>query len=275
MTNHPPSKEIAGSEVVAQKFIGVISLFPESFDALTSYGVIGRAFRADAIQLEFFNPRDYTADKHQTVDDQPYGGGQGMLLKYAPLAAALDHANTYAVEKGFAKPRVIYLSPQGSPLRQAKVASYAELTSMILLAGCYEGIDARIIDAYVDEELSIGDYILSGGELAAMVLLNTIARLWDSSLGNPLSAEFESFRDELLEEPQYTRPFEVKDSDRGKFARKDIDLQVPEVLRKGNHKDIKEWKKGQSLVKTWRKRPDLLSKKKLSLTEQKLLLKSN
>ncbi|MBE8182244.1 MAG: tRNA (guanosine(37)-N1)-methyltransferase TrmD [Candidatus Portiera sp.] len=258
-----------------KRFIGIVSLFPEAFTALTSYGVVGRALREEAVQLEFFNPRDYTTDKHRTVDEQPYGGGQGMLLKYAPLAAALDHAKASASKGDFASPRVVYLSPQGRQLNQSIGASYSKETSLILLAGCYEGIDERIVSAYVDEELSIGDYILSGGELAAMVFMNSVARLWEDCLGNPQSAKFESFQDGLLEEPQYTRPSEIMADARGKFARDEVNLKVPPVLCKGNHKDIKEWKKGQSLVRTWQKRPDLLSKTKLSPNEQKLLLLSN
>lgn len=250
-------------------------MFPESFDSLTSCGVVGRALRDPQVMLEFFNPRDYATDKHRTVDEQPYGGGQGMLLKYDTLAAALDNAKARCEELGFKHAPVIYLSPQGRQLNQTITKDYSKLDAMILLSGCYEGIDERIITAYVDEELSIGDYILSGGELAAMVLINAIARLWDESLGNPQSAEFETFNDGLLEEPQYTRPAEIATDEAGKFARKGADLQVPAVLSGGNHKEISEWKQGQALARTWRKRPDLLSKKKLTQKEQKLLLLSN
>lgn len=264
------------------KFIGIVTLFPESFTALTSSGVVAKALKSSRVKLEFFNPRDYTQDKHRTVDEQPYGGGQGMLLKYEPVAAALDAAIAASHKAGHdkkSKPPIIFFSPQGTKLRQALAPSYAQLSSMILLSGCYEGIDERIITAYVDLELSIGDYILSSGDLAIMVFMNVIARLWESTLGSALSAQYDSFAEGLLEEPYYTRPASLSTSTdaqkTGKYARVGVNLQVPELLRTGNHAQITQWKRAQSLSRTWRKRPDLLADKKLSLTDKKLLLDTN
>ena len=253
-----------------KKFIGIVSLFPDSFTTLTSYGVIGRSLKN--IDLEFFNPRDWAADKHRTVDEQPFGGGQGMLMKYTPLAATLDSAIQTAAEKGHKRPQIIYFSPQGRRFRQSKAQKYAEYPAMILLSGCYEGIDQRLLDAYVDQELSLGDYVLSSGDLPIMVFINSIARLWNSSLGSELSAKFDSFSEDLLEENQYTRPARL--GKLSKFAAKDIDVEVPPVLSGGNHQKIKEWKRGDSLVKTWRNRPDLLKKKHLSIKDKKILLKN-
>ncbi len=233
----------------------VITLFPEMFRALDEQGVTGRAVDRGLVELECWNPRDYTQDVHRTVDDRPYGGGPGMLMKAAPLKAAIEHA------KAAAKPEtpVIYLSPQGRRLDQTAAKTLQKRDGMILIAGRYEGIDERIIDCYVDEEWSIGDYVLSGGELAAMVLMDAVIRLIPGVLGDADSAEQDSHGDGLLDCPHYTRP-------------ETFDEQVvPPVLLSGNHKAIRRWRLQQSLGRTWLRRPDLIKDRELTADEQILL----
>lgn len=234
--------------------LGVITLFPEMFAALTQYGVTGRAFRENKVSLQCWNPRDFATDKHQTVDDRPYGGGPGMVMQVEPLQAALASARQALPEA-----KVIYLSPQGKVIQQQLVAEVSATKELILIAGRYEGLDERFVQAYVDEEWSIGDYVLSGGELPAMVLLDAVIRLLPGVLGDEQSAEQDSFSEGLLDCPHYTRP----ESYQGQ--------QVPEVLLSGNHGAIDQWRLKQALGKTQQQRPDLLAKKMLTKKEKELL----
>ncbi|MFK5891613.1 MAG: tRNA (guanosine(37)-N1)-methyltransferase TrmD [Pseudomonadota bacterium] len=236
--------------------IDVISLFPDMFKVLDQ-GITGRAKKQNYYSLDILNPRDFTRDKHKTVDDKPYGGGPGMLMKYQPLKEALDtvvnSGKTYRSEK------VIYLSPQGRQLKHADVKRLSQIEHIVLLCGRYEGIDERLIDCCVDEEWSIGDYVLSGGELAAMTLIDAMVRLIPGALGDDDSAVNDSFYHGLLDYPHYTRP----DSVDGK--------NVPPVLKSGNHKKIEQWRMYQSLERTWKRRPDLLKNIELN-EEQKQML---
>jgi tRNA (guanine37-N1)-methyltransferase len=227
---------------------GVISLFPEMFAALTESGVVGRAFREQKVGLQCWNPRDFTTDKHQTVDDRPYGGGPGMVMMVEPLMAAVKEA-----KKILPQAKVVYLSPQGKRLDQPAVKEFAKCQQIILVAGRYEGVDERFIQHCVDEEWSIGDYVLSGGELAAMVLMDAVIRQLPGVLGDDQSALQDSFSEGLLDYPQYTRPETFLGSD-GNTQR------VPEVLLSGNHEMIRRWREQQALQRTRVKRPDLLKK---------------
>ncbi len=236
-------------------WIGVISLFPEMFRAITDYGVTGRATKQDLLQLQCWNPRDFTHDKHRTVDDRPYGGGPGMLMMVQPLRDAIAAAR----EAAGAEAKVIYLSPQGRKLTQNGVAELASHKKLILVAGRYEGIDERVIQADIDEEWSVGDYVFSGGELAAMILIDAVSRLVPGVLGDIASAEQDSFTDGLLDHPHYTRP-ETMDG-----------MAVPEVLLSGKHEEVRQWRLKQALGRTWSRRPELLHN--LALTdEQEYLL---
>ncbi|MBB4864707.1 tRNA (guanine37-N1)-methyltransferase [Pseudomonas nitritireducens] len=236
-------------------WIGVISIFPEMFRAISDYGITSRAVKQELIQLQCFNPRSNTEDRHQTVDDRPFGGGPGMVMKIKPLEGALGDARQAAG----GPVKVIYLSPQGRKLTQAAVKELANEERLILIAGRYEGIDERFIEEHVDEEWSVGDYVLSGGELPAMVLIDAVTRLLPGALGHVDSAEEDSFTDGLLDCPHYTRP-EV-------YA----DKRVPEVLLSGNHEHIRRWRLQQSLGRTWERRADLLDCRSLSGEEKKLL----
>ncbi|WP_075185608.1 tRNA (guanosine(37)-N1)-methyltransferase TrmD [Teredinibacter haidensis] len=236
----------------------VITLFPEMFRAITESGITRRAVERGLIELDFINPREFTHDRHQTVDDRPYGGGPGMVMRVEPLAEALSAAcERLSVAREDVK--VIYLSPQGKTLNRGEVAAVSDYANVVLIAGRYEGIDERFIDTYVDEEISIGDYVLSGGELPAMVLLDALIRKLPGALGDDQSAEQDSFEDGLLDCPHYTRPEEVE----GK--------RVPDVLLSGDHKRIENWRLQQSLGRTLLRRPDLLKAKSLSPAQQKLL----
>lgn len=240
-------------------WIGIISLFPEMFKAITEYGVTGRAVKHNLLQVECWNPRDFTVDKHKTVDDRPYGGGPGMLMMVQPLRDAIRAAKQTACEDG-SKVKVIYLSPQGRKLDQAGVQELAENHKMILVCGRYEGIDERLIQTEIDEEWSIGDYVLTGGELPAMTLIDAVARFIPGVLGKQASALEDSFAEGLLDCPHYTRP-EVLDG-----------MPVPDVLMSGHHEQIRKWRLEQSLKRTWERRPELLDS--LALTdEQRVLLK--
>ncbi|BEE07779.1 tRNA (guanosine(37)-N1)-methyltransferase TrmD [Aeromonas dhakensis] len=236
-------------------WIGVISLFPEMFRAITEHGVTGRAVKSSLLQIECWNPRDFTHDKHRTVDDRPYGGGPGMLMMVQPLRDAI-HAAKQAAGDGA---KVIYLSPQGRKLTQAGVTELATNQKLILVAGRYEGIDERVIQTEVDEEWSIGDYVLSGGELPAMTLIDAVSRLVPGVLGDQASAEQDSFTDGLLDHPHYTRP-EVLDG-----------LAVPEALTSGNHEVIRRWRLKQSLGRTWQRRPELINNLALTDEQESLL----
>jgi len=235
--------------------VEVISIFPEMFAAIRDYGITSRAVKQGRLRLNCWNPRSFTEDRHQTVDDRPFGGGPGMVMKIQPLERALAAARQAAGERA----RVIYLSPQGRPLKQQAVRELAREEALILIAGRYEGIDERFIEAHVDEEWSIGDYVLSGGELPAMVLIDAVTRLLPGALGHADSAEEDSFSDGLLDCPHYTRP-EVYE---GKA--------VPEVLLSGNHEHIRRWRLQQSLGRTSERRADLLDSRSLSGEEQRLL----
>ncbi|WP_435276733.1 tRNA (guanosine(37)-N1)-methyltransferase TrmD [Psychrobium sp. nBUS_13] len=231
-------------------WIGVVTLFPDMFKAITEQGVSGRAVKNGLIQVQCWNPRDFTHDKHRTVDDRPYGGGPGMLMMVQPLRDAILAAK--AAAGGDAK--VIYLSPQGRRLDQPGVEELSTNDKLILICGRYEGIDERIIQSLVDEEWSIGDYVLSGGELPAMTLIDAVSRLVPGVLGKMASAEQDSFSEGLLDCPHYTRP-ECLDGE-----------SVPSVLLSGNHENIKRWRAEQSLIRTFIRRPDLI--KNLALTDQ-------
>lgn len=236
-------------------WIGVISLFPEMFRAITEHGVTGRAVKSGLLQIECWNPRDFTHDKHRTVDDRPYGGGPGMLMMVQPLRDAIHAAKQAAGDVA----KVIYLSPQGRKLTQAGVTELATNQKLILVAGRYEGIDERVIQTEVDEEWSIGDYVLSGGELPAMTLIDAVSRLVPGVLGDQASAEQDSFTDGLLDHPHYTRP-EVLDG-----------LTVPEALTSGNHEVIRRWRLKQSLGRTWQRRPELINNLALTDEQESLL----
>jgi len=236
-------------------WIGVVSLFPEMFKAITDYGISRRAVENGLLTLEVWNPREFTEDKHRTVDDKPYGGGPGMLMKVQPLKDAINAAKS----KAQAQCPVIYLSPQGKPLEQADLASLAMLPEMILVAGRYEGIDERLIESAIDMEVSIGDFVASGGELPAMLLIDGVTRLLPGAVGDAGSVEQDSFSNGLLDYPQYTRP-ETEDG-----------LTVPEVLMSGDHGQIARWRKMQSLGRTYKKRPDLITARTLTEEEKQLL----
>ncbi|MDD4978088.1 MAG: tRNA (guanosine(37)-N1)-methyltransferase TrmD [Gallionella sp.] len=238
----------------------VITLFPEMFDALTQYGITRRAAEQGHYQLKTWNPRDFTTDNYRTIDDRPYGGGPGMVMLGEPLAAAITAANQRQKACGVSS-RVVYMSPQGRPLSQSVVKELVAQPEqgLILLAGRYEGIDERLIRQYVDEEISIGDYVLSGGELAAMVVVDSLVRQLPGVLGDAESAEQDSFADGLLDCPHYTRPEEFNGE------------VVPPVLLSGNHADIKRWRLQQSLGRTWLRRPDLLAGRDLTKEESRLL----
>lgn len=242
--------------------ISVISIFPQMFDAVREYGICARAMEKGALSLRVWNPRDFTEDRHRAVDARPYGGGAGMLMKPQPLARAIDAA------KAENDAPVIYLSPQGERLNQKLLGELAEMEGMILLAGRYEGVDERVVESRVQREISIGDYVLAGGELVAMVLIEGIARLLPGVVGNPQSVEEDSFRgmggegeeeNLLLDCPHYTRPpiFEGR--------------AVPEVLLSGDHEKIAEWRLMQALGRTKARRPELVAAGKLSAKQLKLL----
>ena len=235
--------------------IGVISLFPEMVSTIAEYGVVGRAQRRELIALLVENPRDFTDDAHRTVDDRPYGGGPGMVMKYEPLAAAVQAAR----EKLPQGCPVIYLSPQGKVFDQAIARRFAKLPGMVLLAGRYEGIDERFIDSQVDEEISLGDFVLSGGEIAAMAVIDAVVRLLPGVLGDDESAAQDSFMDGLLDYPHYTRPEKV------------VDGVVPEVLLSGDHARIARWRRKQALGRSFLRRPDLIEKLDLNDEQQALL----
>lgn len=235
--------------------IGVISLFPEMLDALRCGGVTARALEKGLLKLSSWNPRDFSPEKHHHVDDRPYGGGPGMVMQVQPLRDAIRAA----VTKMGAETRVIYLTPQGRRLDQAGVRILLESKALALVAGRYEGIDERLIERDIDEEWSIGDYVLSGGELAAMVIIDALARQLPGTLGHEASAAEDSFYAGLLDYPHYTRPEEIDGQ------------TVPAVLLSGNHAEIARWRDKQALGRTWCRYPELLDKLSLS-AEQKALL---
>jgi tRNA (guanine37-N1)-methyltransferase len=234
--------------------IGVVTLFPEMLRALTGFGVSGRAVDNGLIEVRTWNPRDFASDRHRSVDDRPYGGGPGMVMMVEPLRSAIRAARV-----ALAPCTVIYLSPQGRRLDQAGVERLAGQENVVLVAGRYEGIDQRVIDSEIDEELSIGDYVLSGGELPAMVLIDALVRLTPGALGDEESARQDSFAAGLLDCEHYTRPEEID----GRC--------VPEVLLSGNHAEIARWRRKQALGRTWLRRPDLLADMPLAKADRRLL----
>jgi tRNA (guanine37-N1)-methyltransferase len=235
--------------------INVVSLFPDMVREAAAYGVCGRAVERQLVSLACTNPRDFAEDAYQTVDDRPYGGGPGMVLKYEPMATAIRAAQQ-ALPEGS---RVVFLNPQGRVFDQGVAAEMSALPGLMLIAGRYEGFDERLIENFADDELSLGDYVLSGGETAALVVMDAVIRLLPGVLGSPDSVESESFVDGLLDYPQYTRP----DSVEGK--------EVPAVLQQGNHAAIRRWRLKQALGRTWLRRPDLLEGRTLTQEEQVLL----
>ena len=233
----------------------VVTLFPDMVSAAASYGVTGRAIERNIVSLSVWNPRDYTQDRHRTVDDRPYGGGPGMVMKYQPLHdAVLD-----AKQAGHGKAKVVYLSPQGRLITQAMLAQACDISQLILVAGRYEGVDERFVDLDCDEEWSIGDYVISGGELAALIVIDAVTRLLPGVLGDEASAQQDSHADGLLDCPHFTRPEQLEGH------------AVPEVLLGGNHADIDRWRMKQIVGRTWQRRPDLLEKKNLSAEQEHLL----
>jgi len=235
--------------------IDVITLFPQMFQLLTDYGIPGRAVNRGILDMTTWNPRDYAPDRHQTVDDRPYGGGPGMVMMVQPLRDAIREARAMAD----GKTRVIYLSPQGRKLDQHGLAELAKQPNLVLVCGRYEGVDERVIAAEVDEEWSIGDYVLSGGELAAMVMIDGITRLLPGALGHEESAVQDSFVQGLLDHPQFTRPEEIDG------------ISVPDVLLSGDHLAIARWRYKQALGRTWLRRPDLLEGLDLNSEQESLL----
>ncbi len=230
--------------------IGIISIFPDMFDAIVKFGMTRLAIEAGAIELNLFNPRDYCQDRHRMVDDRPYGGGPGMLMKPEPLANCIDDVQAKITALAKIPAPVIYLTPQGEKVNHSLIAELAESPAMILLAGRYEGVDERIIDSRVDRELSIGDYVVSGGELPAMILIDAVTRLLPKVVGNELSVEQDSFIDNLLDHPHYTRPAVFEGQ------------QVPDVLLSGDHEKIRVWRADQAKARTQKRRPDLLQLKR-------------
>lgn len=240
--------------------VSVITLFPEMFDALSDSGITGRAIEQGLLTLATVNPRDFTEDRHNSVDDRPYGGGPGMVMTVAPLSKAIGSAKLKMDAPGKPSPKVVYMSPQGKRLDQQVINELAQQDSLIVLCGRYEGIDERLIDAEVDQELSLGDYVISGGELAAMVLLDAMIRQLPDALGDSDSASQDSFASRpLLDCPHYSRPEDVA----GRV--------VPSVLLSGDHEAIRRWRLKQSLMRTRDRRPDLFAQLQLSDEECKLL----
>ena len=224
----------------------VITLFPEMFAAITESGVTRRAFEQKKCELKLWNPRDFTSDKHRTVDDRPYGGGPGMVMMAKPLQAAIAAAKLRQIESAQTTPKVIYLSPQGKPLTHQKVMQLTEASGLVLLCGRYEAVDQRLLDNYVDEEISLGDFVLSGGELPAMALMDAVIRQIPGVLHDDASAVEDSFVNGLLDCPHYTRP-EIFEEE-----------TVPAVLLGGNHAEIEKWRRQQALLASQQKRPDLI-----------------
>lgn len=235
--------------------IGVVSLFPMMLREAMTHGVLGRAVERGLVEIDYFDPRDHTADVHRTVDDRPYGGGPGMVLKIEPLRDAL-HAAQAALPEGT---RSVYLGADGVRFEQKQAREACVWPGLILVAGRYEGVDERFIESEIDEQWSIGDYVLTGGELPALVIIDAIARLLPGTLGSPESAVEESFTDGLLDWPHYTRPASIDG------------LGVPEVLASGDHAAIRRWRLQQALGRTWLRRPELLERRGMSAEERALL----
>ncbi|MBT8421846.1 MAG: tRNA (guanosine(37)-N1)-methyltransferase TrmD [Gammaproteobacteria bacterium] len=239
--------------------LNVVSLFPEMIRDAAAWGVTGRALENGAVRLECTNPRDFTGDVHQTVDDRPYGGGPGMVLKYEPVSAAIASAREQMPEGS----KVVFLSPQGRKFNQEVATELAATPGIVLVCGRYEGFDERLIEAHADDELSLGDYVISGGELGALVVMDAVMRLLPGVLGDEASAEQDSFSEGLLDCPHYTRPEVV------------AGRQVPAVLLNGNHAEIRRWRLQQALGRTLARRPELIEGRELTAEEQQLLQEYN
>lgn len=224
----------------------VVTLFPEMFAALTGSGISRRAFEQKKCELALWNPRDFTSDNHRTVDDRPYGGGPGMVMMVKPLEAAIDAASARQLHAGLPRPRVIYLSPQGSALTHARVMQLSAEAGLVLLCGRYEAVDQRLLERRVDEEISLGDFVLSGGELPAMALMDALIRQLPGVLHDEASAVEDSFVNGLLDYPHYTRPEEYEGR------------AVPSLLLGGNHAEIVKWRRQEALRATAKKRPDMI-----------------
>lgn len=235
-------------------FFAIITLFPEMFDAITAYGISGRAAKREIIHVTCINPRDFAEGNYKRVDERPFGGGPGMVMMAEPLAKAIRHAKQLAQQAGFAHTPVVYMSPQGKTLNEQAVCQFVEYDGLIVLCGRYEGVDERLIQQYVDQEWSIGDYVLSGGELPAMVLLDTIIRRLPNVMSDEQSHIQDSFVDGLLDCPQYTKP-DVFDG-----------VGVPDVLKSGHHANIEKWRFVQRYQRTIQRRPELVEQ--MSLTKQ-------
>ena len=233
----------------------IVTLFPAMIQETATWGVTGKALELGLVELATWNPRDYTHDRHRTVDDRPYGGGPGMVMKVEPLREAIKQARN----AGNSECLVVYLSPQGRKLDQGAIKRLATYPRLVLVAGRYEGVDERLIEAEIDEEWSIGDYVVSGGELPALVVFDAVVRLLPGVLGHEESARQDSYMDGLLDCPHYTRP-EIVDG-----------RKVPDILQSGNHEAIRQWRLKQSLGRTWLRRPELLSGCQLESGQRKLL----
>lgn len=234
----------------------VITIFPEMIAEAAHYGVVGRAIDREIVSLQTWNPRDFSVDRHRTVDDRTYGGGPGMVMMYQPLQKTLAQVKSLASRE---HSRVVYLSPQGKPINQALMRDAGNLEQLILLTGRYEGVDERLIEDEIDEEWSLGDFVISGGELAALVVIDAVTRLLPGVLGDEESAQQDSYMNGLLDYPHYTRPEMVNDN------------CVPEVLLSGNHAKITRWRMQQALGRTWLRRPDLLDRIELNAEQEALL----
>ena len=232
----------------------ILTLFPAMFSSPFEAGILGKAIEKGLIEIRIVNIRDFTSDKHHVVDDTPYGGGQGMVMKVEPIAQAIEWVKSESPSAW-----TIYLTPQGRPFSQERAKALSSETHLVLLCGRYEGVDERVREMFVDEEVSIGDYVLTGGELAAMVMVDSISRLLPGVLGSDQSAEEDSFSESLLEYPQYTRPVDFRGQG------------VPEVLVSGNHEAISQWRRKEALRRTVKSRPDLLARANLSETDEKFV----
>lgn len=226
----------------------VVTLFPEMFRALTDWGITSRAAKQQSYTLRTWNPRDFTTNNYRTIDDRPYGGGPGMVMLAKPLEAAIGAAKAAQAEQGVAAPRVLLMSPQGKPFTHERAVQFAQEPGFVILCGRYEAIDQRLVDRHVDEEVSLGDFVLSGGELPAMALMDAVVRLLPGVLNDALSAVQDSFVDGLLDCPHYTRPEEYDG------------MRVPDVLLGGHHAEIVQWRRREALRNTWNKRPDLIER---------------
>jgi len=232
----------------------ILTLFPNMFSSPFQESILGKAIQKGLMDLRIINIRDFALDKHQVVDDSPYGGGQGMVMKVEPIARAIEWARSEDPSSW-----TIYLTPQGKPFNQEKARDLSSRSHLVLLCGRYEGVDERVREMFIDEEISIGDYVLMGGELAAMVMIDAVSRLLPGVLGSDQSAEDDTFTNALLEYPQYTRPFDFRGS------------SVPEILLSGNHAAVSLWRRKEALRRTAVRRPDLLAKAKLTREDEELL----